>query len=180
MASKTVVELFDDLDGGRADETVSFALDGVEYEIDLSTANATALRNAMAEFIRHAHRVTGRTRRATVTASDAARILAGREAEAAAKAGRSKNGRSSAGKADRSASVNVTAEIRRLASESASKVTRIVEETETVEVETDTLFAVESTVEVTTNGTSSAVTEEQTTTVGPVPALVIPFQEAGL
>jgi hypothetical protein len=174
--------LFDDLDGGRADETVSFALDGVEYEIDLSTANATALRNAMAEFIRHAHRVTGRTRRATVTASDAARILAGREAEAAAKAGRPKGGRSGADKTNRSASVNVTAEIRRLASESASKVTRIVEETEAVEVdvETDTLFAVEPTVEVTTNGRSAGMTEEQTTTVGPVPALVIPFQEAGL
>jgi hypothetical protein len=180
VASKTVVELFDDLDGGRADETVSFALDGVEYEIDLSTENATALRNALAEYIRHAHRVTGRTRRAGVTATEAARVIAGRDTEAAAKTGRAKNGRAGGGKPNRSASVNVTAEIRRLASESASKVVRVVEEAEPeVDVEPDTLFAIEPPVEVSTNGTS-APSEQSTATVGPVPALVIPFQEAGL
>ncbi|HEX4223554.1 MAG TPA: Lsr2 family protein [Pseudonocardiaceae bacterium] len=54
MASKTVVEWVDDIDGGPATETVSFALDGVEYEIDLSTEHATQLRTALTEFIRKA------------------------------------------------------------------------------------------------------------------------------
>ena len=36
MATKTTVVLEDDLDGGPADETVRFGLDGVEYEIDLT------------------------------------------------------------------------------------------------------------------------------------------------
>ncbi len=40
MAQKVQVLLVDDLDGGEADETVTFALDGKTYEIDLTTANA--------------------------------------------------------------------------------------------------------------------------------------------
>ncbi|MDP9220626.1 MAG: Lsr2 family protein [Actinomycetota bacterium] len=51
MASKTIVELTDDLDGKKADETVSFAVDGVGYEIDLSARNAKALRSALADYI---------------------------------------------------------------------------------------------------------------------------------
>jgi hypothetical protein len=54
VASKTVVEWVDDIDGGPAAETVTFALDGVEYEIDLSTEHATALRASLKEFIRKA------------------------------------------------------------------------------------------------------------------------------
>jgi hypothetical protein len=46
MAQRVV--LIDDLDGGNADETVSFALDGVSYEIDLSDKNAKKLRDALA------------------------------------------------------------------------------------------------------------------------------------
>ena len=42
MAQKITVTLEDDLDGGPADQTVRFGLDGAEYEIDLSTSNATA------------------------------------------------------------------------------------------------------------------------------------------
>ena len=40
MAKQIIHKLVDDLDGGDADETVKFALDGVQYEIDLSKANA--------------------------------------------------------------------------------------------------------------------------------------------
>lgn len=65
MASKTVVELVDDLDGGRADETVSFALDGVEYSIDLSAEHAALLRDRLAGFVGHARRVDSRSRRTT-------------------------------------------------------------------------------------------------------------------
>ena len=48
MAQRVEVVLIDDVDGGHADETVSFALDGVSYEIDLSDKNAKKLRDALA------------------------------------------------------------------------------------------------------------------------------------
>jgi len=57
VARREIVVLEDDLDGGKADETVKYALDGVQYEIDLSEKNATKLRNAFAEFISHSRRV---------------------------------------------------------------------------------------------------------------------------
>lgn len=62
MAQRVQIILEDDFDGGEADETVSFALDGTEYEIDLSTANATELRNALAPWLGHARKVGGRKR----------------------------------------------------------------------------------------------------------------------
>jgi len=62
MAQKTTVALEDDLDGGPADETVRFGLGGAEYEIDLSTKNATAFRKKLAPFIEHA-RKAGRGQR---------------------------------------------------------------------------------------------------------------------
>jgi hypothetical protein len=67
VAQRTILELVDDLDGGKADETVSFALDGVEFEIDLSAENAARLRDAIAEFVGHARRVGGRKQRGTTT-----------------------------------------------------------------------------------------------------------------
>lgn len=51
MAQVTNVKLLDDLDGGKAVETVAFGVDGVGYEIDLSVKNARALRKAFAEFV---------------------------------------------------------------------------------------------------------------------------------
>ena len=56
MAQKITVALEDDLDGGPADETVRFGVGGSEYEIDLSTKNATAFRRQFAPFIEHARR----------------------------------------------------------------------------------------------------------------------------
>ncbi|MFP5347923.1 MAG: histone-like nucleoid-structuring protein Lsr2 [Actinomycetes bacterium] len=61
MAQKVQVILVDDVDGGAADETVTFALDGVSYEIDLNDDNATALRDSLARWIGHARRVAGRS-----------------------------------------------------------------------------------------------------------------------
>jgi hypothetical protein len=61
MAQKVTVLLVDDIDGGQADETVSFSLDGVAYEIDLSTANAAAFRDSLARYVGTARRVGGRT-----------------------------------------------------------------------------------------------------------------------
>ncbi|MEX5296908.1 Lsr2 family protein [Kocuria sp. CPCC 205268] len=47
MALKVEVHLEDDLEGGPADDTITFALDGKDYEIDLSTTNAEKLREAL-------------------------------------------------------------------------------------------------------------------------------------
>ena len=51
MAQKVQVILVDDIDGGAAEETVSFAVDGASYEIDLSEKNAAALRDAFAPYV---------------------------------------------------------------------------------------------------------------------------------
>ena len=60
MVQRTVLVIEDDLDGGEAEETVRFALDGVSYEIDLNEKNATRLREALAPWIGHARRSGGR------------------------------------------------------------------------------------------------------------------------
>jgi hypothetical protein len=56
MATRTTVTLEDDLDGGHAEETVRFGLGTVDYEIDLSAANASRLRAQLAPFIERARR----------------------------------------------------------------------------------------------------------------------------
>ncbi|MGI5218163.1 histone-like nucleoid-structuring protein Lsr2 [Nocardia sp. CA-290969] len=61
MARKVIVELVDDYDGtSPAEETVTLALDGVTYEIDLSARNAEKLRDIVGEWAAHARRVGGR------------------------------------------------------------------------------------------------------------------------
>lgn len=65
MATLTVIELIDDLDGSEAMETVRFALDGTEYEIDLTEQNAGSLRGALARFV-EAGRKTGGAQRSKV------------------------------------------------------------------------------------------------------------------
>lgn len=60
MAQRVNVVLVDDIDGKDAEETVSFALDGVDYEIDLSDKHAGELRNALSLYIGHARRTGGR------------------------------------------------------------------------------------------------------------------------
>jgi hypothetical protein len=61
MAQKVQVLLVDDIDGGTADETVTFALDGVSYEIDLTTEHASELRDALGTWVGHARKVGGRS-----------------------------------------------------------------------------------------------------------------------
>jgi hypothetical protein len=67
MAQRVVTELTDDMDGSTipdgAGETVSFALDKVEYEIDLSKRNAAKLRKALRGYIDAGRRVGGPSRR---------------------------------------------------------------------------------------------------------------------
>ena len=56
MAQRVTITVEDDLGGGPADETVRFAFGGAEYEIDLSTKNATAFRKKLAPFLEHARK----------------------------------------------------------------------------------------------------------------------------
>ena len=63
MAQRTHTLLTDDVDGGEAAETVRFALDGVEYEIDLNEQHARELRESLTVFVEAARRVGGRSAR---------------------------------------------------------------------------------------------------------------------
>ncbi|GGL41057.1 Lsr2 family protein [Planomonospora sp. ID91781] len=56
MAKQIQEILIDDLDGGEATQTVSFAIDGTSYEIDLSDVNAKKLREHLAPFVASARR----------------------------------------------------------------------------------------------------------------------------
>ena len=56
MAQKHFVQLVDDLTGDDAAETVTFAIDGARYEIDLSAENAAHLRDTLATYIAGARR----------------------------------------------------------------------------------------------------------------------------
>lgn len=66
MARTIQVILTDDLDGSADAQSVSFALQGVEYTIDLSTKNLDKLNQALAPYIDKAERV-GRRRKAKAT-----------------------------------------------------------------------------------------------------------------
>lgn len=59
MAQKVSVQLVDDLDGSEAAETVTFGIDGVNYEIDLSNDNAERLRNSLSPYVGGARKVGG-------------------------------------------------------------------------------------------------------------------------
>jgi len=61
------VEMTDDLDGSQADTTVSFAVDGSAYEIDLSKRNAAAMRKTFGRYIEHARKAGRREGERTVS-----------------------------------------------------------------------------------------------------------------
>jgi hypothetical protein len=63
MAQKIQTLFVDDLDGGEAEGTVRFGLDGTNYEIDLSTAHADELRSVLAPYARAGRKITGAARR---------------------------------------------------------------------------------------------------------------------
>ena len=70
MAREVIEKLVDDLDGGAAAETVTFAVDGTSYEIDLSKRNAAMIRNTFEPYIKAARRTsTGGSRRRTTAAA---------------------------------------------------------------------------------------------------------------
>jgi hypothetical protein len=73
MAQRIVTELTDDTNGKSADETVTFGLDGREYEIDLTSKNAAALRKAFDIYVKSGRRLGGGRRgRASGGASSSA------------------------------------------------------------------------------------------------------------
>jgi hypothetical protein len=59
MAQKVQTLLIDDLDGGEAEGTVRFGLDGTEYEIDLNAKHAESLRKALEPYLGAARRAPG-------------------------------------------------------------------------------------------------------------------------
>ncbi|MEV6622887.1 histone-like nucleoid-structuring protein Lsr2 [Amycolatopsis sp. NPDC051106] len=63
MAKNTAVRVLDDLTGEPAAETVGFGLDGIDYDIDLSFANADALRELLQRYADAGRRTGGRKRR---------------------------------------------------------------------------------------------------------------------
>jgi len=92
MAQKVQVVLIDDIDGGDADETVTFALDGVTYEIDLTNDNAAKLRDALAVWVGNARRVSGRASSGRSASRSSGRRSSGSEDTAAIREWAKSNG----------------------------------------------------------------------------------------
>jgi len=72
MAKKVKTWLTDDKEAAaghdiEADQTVTFGIDGKNYEIDLSTKNATKLRNDIEQWQQYA-RLIGSARKSQITA----------------------------------------------------------------------------------------------------------------
>jgi hypothetical protein len=88
MARKTQIMLEDDLTGellaDGAGETISFALDGTSYEIDLSEENAGRLRDDLARYTGAARKVSGAARRSGSSGGGAKRSSGGGRSDLAA------------------------------------------------------------------------------------------------
>ena len=72
MASRTITTLTDDIDGGDADETVTFSFKGTQYEIDLSKKNVDKMVKALQPYTSAARRSGGRRSGAGRTTSGGA------------------------------------------------------------------------------------------------------------
>jgi hypothetical protein len=79
MVQRTVIRLVDDLDGTEivdgAGETVRFALDGRQYEIDLTNEHADEMRAALDRYIGAARKVGGRQTRARMASMKSAAFV---------------------------------------------------------------------------------------------------------
>ncbi|WIY02336.1 Lsr2 family protein [Amycolatopsis mongoliensis] len=87
MAKNTAVQVLDDLTGEPAAETVGFGLDGIDYDIDLSFANADALRELLQRYADAGRRTGGRKRRPRIVPGakrPRAKAVAGRRTATAA------------------------------------------------------------------------------------------------
>ena len=95
MAQKVDARFVDVLDGSEASGTVSFALDGKAYEIDLSDDNAARLRDSLATFVAAARRTgarRSRSQRSSTSEAPAAPARPSREATAAIRTWARENG----------------------------------------------------------------------------------------
>jgi hypothetical protein len=63
MARKLIEQITDDLDGSKADGSVRFSWNDVNYEIDLSKKNAAAFAKAMKPYLEGARKVRPADRR---------------------------------------------------------------------------------------------------------------------
>lgn len=61
MAQRVQVQLLDDITGEEAAETITFGLDGVSYEIDLTADNAHQLRDELSIYLEKGRKVRGRS-----------------------------------------------------------------------------------------------------------------------
>jgi hypothetical protein len=69
VAQKVQTLYIDDIDGSEAAGTVRFALDGADYEIDLSAEHTDELHSALRTYIDHARKVGGTSRRPPAAAA---------------------------------------------------------------------------------------------------------------
>jgi hypothetical protein len=63
MAQQVQTLFIDDIDGGPAEGTVRFGLDGTDYEIDLSTEHNEELHKVLAGYVTHGRKAAGAARR---------------------------------------------------------------------------------------------------------------------
>jgi Lsr2 len=75
VAQKIQLLFIDDIDGGAAEGTVRFGLDGTDYEIDLNAKHTEDLRNALANYVAHARKAGGTARRGDARGSSKASMF---------------------------------------------------------------------------------------------------------
>jgi hypothetical protein len=92
MAKQVITVLTDDLDGGDADRTIEFALDGVNYTIDLSEKNAGKLRKALDPYLEVASRVARASANGRLAARTVQPARANRDQNQAIREWATKNG----------------------------------------------------------------------------------------
>jgi Lsr2 len=75
MAQRQVTVFTDDISGEELEdgETITFALDGVEYEIDLSGEHAEQLRDALDPYVQNGRRIGGRSARSSRSSGSGSR-----------------------------------------------------------------------------------------------------------
>jgi hypothetical protein len=89
VATQVVTSLIDDIDGSAIDdgagESIEFAVNGVEYVIDLKTKNANEFHRKLDYYIEHATRVGGRRRKPAAAGTAPAAKSASKAATSTAK-----------------------------------------------------------------------------------------------
>ena len=83
MAQRVITQIIDDIDGSEvqdgAGRTVNFALDGVEYQIDLAQRNIDKLEKVFQPYIDAGRKVGGRRNRGSAKTSSGRDVRAIRQ-----------------------------------------------------------------------------------------------------